>query len=220
MSSQTQINNIEMKGLDEALDYFKSVGGKTKDVVRVALNKTATRTKPQISKTIRAEIRLAAKYVNDRLDLRRATNKNLIARIATPSRGLLLSRFSTDPLIAGGSDKASWIKPPPVPKQGIRVRVKPGGTIYTFRGDDETVGQPFYMVLQDSRALAIVARRKKPGKKDGMIKVFYGPSLSQAFRTKMDGTIAPAASLRLEVEMTDAVRYLLTKMKVPSEDVI
>ena len=218
MSSQTQINNIEMKGLDEALDYFKSVGGKTKDVVRVALNKTATRTKPQISKTIRAEIRLAAKYVNDRLDLRRATNRNLIARIATPSRGLLLSRFSTDPLVSG--DRVSWLRPPPIPKQGIRVRVKPGGTIYTFRGDGETVGQPFYMVLPHSRALAIVGRRRNLGKKDGKIKVFYGPSLSQAFHTKMDGTIAPAASLRLEVEMTDAVRYLLTKMKVPSEDVI
>ncbi len=51
----------------------------------------------------------------------KATRSRLSAAIKTPSRGLLLSRFSTDTLIAG--DKVGWSRPPLVPKNGIRIKI-------------------------------------------------------------------------------------------------
>ena len=203
--------------LKETLDYFKSVGGKTNDVIRVAINKSGPRVRTLASQTIRSEVRLKAKYVNDRLKFVRATNRKLTGKITVPARGRLLSLFSTDAMVA--NDTISWVKPPPVPARGIRVRVKPKGKIHTFMGDNETVGKPFYLVLKNSRRLGIAARRKTDGPKGGKLKVFYGPSLSQAFNTLLPSFI-PQAEERFTKEMEDAVRYLLTKMQAPKEDVI
>ena len=203
--------------LAEAIALFEFIGGSTRDAVRVAINKAGPQVKTASSREIRNSIRLKASYVNGKLGFNRATNSNLSGKITTESRGLLLSRFSTDPLVANG-ERVSWVKPPPVPSYGIRVKVKPSGTYKPVRGDDETEGKPFYMVLPNSRALGIAARRKPGsyGPKGGKIKVFYGPSVSQVFNRVKDEV--PSSEIYTK-QLIDAMRYVLTKRK-PTEGIV
>lgn len=145
-----------------------------------SLNQTATKAKTEASKDIRKQIRLNAAYAKSLLAITKASQKKLQSKVSTPYRGLLLSRFSTDSRIAG--DKTSWLKPPPIPARGIKVKVKPDGGAKAFDGDSEIVGKPFYMVLPGTAGkVAIVGRKRKLGSEGGEIKVFYGPSLSQVF---------------------------------------
>lgn len=200
--------------LAEAIALFEFIGGNTRDAVRVAINKAGPQVRTASSKAIRESIRLKASYVNGKLGFKRATNANLSGKIETESRGLLLSRFSTDPLIAN-SERVSWVKPPPIPSYGIRVKVKPTGAFKTVRGDSDIDGKPFYMVLPNSRALAIAGRLKpgKRGKKGGKIKVFYSPSVSQVFNRVKDEV--PASDIYTK-QLIDAMRYVLSKRK-PTE---
>ena len=91
---------VNQEGVKDAVDTFEFIGGNTDEAIRVAINKTAPQARTLSSARIREQIRLSAGYVNQRLVIRRATRKNLSGAVSTPSRGLLLSRFSTDSLIA------------------------------------------------------------------------------------------------------------------------
>src|SRR5690554_1648377 len=71
-----------------------------------SLNKTVTKGRTDASKEIRKQIRLNTAYAKSLLTITKASQKNLSARITTPVRGLLLSRFSTNTSISG--DKVSW----------------------------------------------------------------------------------------------------------------
>lgn len=162
-----------------------------------SLNKTVTKSRTESSKEIRKQVRLNAAYVKSLMTITKASQKNLQAKISTPSRGLLLSRFSTDTSIAG--DKASWLKPPPLPPRGIRVKVKPSGGAKVLASDSEIQGQPFYMVLPGtSGRVAIVGRRSKIGSAGGTIKVFYGPSLSQVFTDVKEDISGPLALYQMQ----------------------
>lgn len=196
--------------LAEAKALFEFIGGNSDDALRIALNKTAPKIRTASSSAIRGQVRLTATYVRERLEVVKATRARLSASIKTPSRGLLLSRFSTDSLIAG--DKVGWIKPPLVPTGGIKVRVKPDGPTKVVQGDAETAGnKPFYMVLNKGANVGIAARLAGDSRK---VKVFSGPSLSQVFDTVRDDVL-PEAGEELTRQMADAMRYLLVKMLPP-----
>jgi len=195
----------------EAMALFKFVGGNIDDAIRIAINKTAPKVRTMASKAIREQVRLKAAYVNERLTITKATRKNLLGAIRTPTRGLLMSRFSTDPQIA--SDSISWIKPPPVPSGGIKVKVKPTGSSVPFNGKGID-GKPFYIVLKNARAIGIAGRNADGS---GKLKVFHGPSISQVFNTVRDD-ILPAAADEYQAQILDAMRYLLAK-KYPPEPV-
>ncbi len=161
-----------------------------------SLNKTVTKGRTDSSKEIRKQIRLNAAYAKSLLTITKASQKNLSARITTPVRGLLLSRFSTNTSISG--DKVSWLKPPSIPARGLRIKVKPNGSPVPFSGDDEIVGKPFYMVLPGTGRVGIVGRKAKLGAQGGKIKVFYGPSLSQVFTDVKEDLSEPLAQYQLE----------------------
>lgn len=191
----------------DAVSVFEFIGGNTSDAVRIAINKSAPKIKTRASREIRNQVRLRAGYVGDRLTIVKATRDKLDGRIRTPSRGLLLSKFSTDSQISG--DKVSWFKPPPAPARGIKVKVKPTGSTKSPGPDT------FYMVLPKSRALAIVRRRDKPGPEGGLIDVLYGPSLSQVFND-VKNDVLPEAEQEYQAQLLDAMRYILVK-KYPPE---
>lgn len=193
--------------LKEAISLFEFVGGNTSEAMRVAINKALRPVKTLAGRAIRSQVRLKAAFVNERLTVSRASKNKLSGAIRTPSRGLLLSRYSTDTQISG--NKVSWLKPPPLPKQGIRVKVKPSGPPQRMSRDF------FYMVLPGSRALAIVKRRDKPGPKGGKIDVAYAPSLSQVFNTVRDDVL-PEASEIYQAQLLDAMRFVLQK-RFPKE---
>ncbi len=192
---------VDREAIKEAISLFEFVGGNSADALRVAINKAGPKVKTAAGRAIREQVSLKAAYVNERLTFKRATRKDLSGAIGTPSRGLLLSRFSTEPNVA--NESISWIKPPPAPYGGHFVKVKPGEPEKKIgRGGDS---KPFYIVLKGSRALAIARRTAS-----GAIDVLHGPSLSQVFNTVRDDVL-PAAGAELQVQLLDAMRYLLVK---------
>jgi hypothetical protein len=200
----------------EAVNLFEFVGGNTSDALRIAINKTAPKVKTLASTAIRAQVKLTASYVRDRLIVTKATRSRLSAVITTPSRGTLMTRYSTDPTVALGVDRLNWISPPPIPKSGIRIKIKTNGSTKGAPSFDGN--KPFYMVLKNSHALGIVARLDTPGKRGGRFKVFNSPSLSQVFNT-VRGDVLPTASSEYQAQLLDAMRYLLVK-KYPPEAVV
>jgi len=198
--------SVDSSTLQSTIAYFEFVGGNASDAVRVAINKAGPPIRTKSSSEIRSQVRLKAGYVRDRLKLIKATRNRLEGRIQTPSRGLLLSRYSTDSLIA--SDKVSWIRPPAIPARGIKVKVKPKEAPKTMSKDW------FYMVLKGSNRIGIARRRAKGslGPRGGKFDVAYGPSLSQVF-TDVKDDVLPEAQRRYESELKDAVRFLLKKQK-------
>lgn len=186
----------------DAVSLFEFVGGNTQDAVRIAINRAAPRVRSKASQAIRSQVRLKAAYVNERLTIRKASRNKLSGSIATPSRGLLLSKYSTDSQVS--SDKIGWIKPPDTPARGIRVKVKPSGPTKPLGKDF------FYMVLPKSRALAIVRRRETPGPQGGLIDVAYSPSLSQVFNTVRDDVLPEAGNIYQD-ELLDAMRSILAR---------
>jgi hypothetical protein len=197
----------------EAVSLFEFVGGNTSDALRIAINKTTPKAKTLASRAIRDQVRLSAAYVNGRLTVVKASRSRLSGAITTPSRGLLMTRYSTDSTVALGVDKFSWIKPPPIPARGIKIAIKQSGGTKNAPGVQDN--KPFYMVLKNSHTLGIVARLTTPGKNGGRFKVFNSPSLSQVFNTVRDDVL-PAASAEYQFQLLDAMRYLLAK-KYPPE---
>ncbi|MEE4250696.1 MAG: hypothetical protein V2I38_08915 [Alcanivoracaceae bacterium] len=188
----------------DAVSFFEFVGGQTTDAVRIAINRAAPKVRTKASQAIRQQVRLKAAYVNEKLSITKATRQKLSGAIQAESRGILMSKYSTNTQVA--SDKIGWILPPPNPPGGIKVKIKPTGTTQAVTGKPgEITGKPFYMILPNSRALAIVGR--KPG---GGIKVFSSPSVSQVFNTVRDDVL-PQASDIYQDELLDAMRYILAK---------
>lgn len=211
--------SADLDQIADAVSLFEFVGGNSSDAVRVAINRAAPKVRTKASSAIRTQVRLTAGYVRERLAITKATKASLSGAIQTPSRGLLLSKFSTDK--NASSEKVTWLKPPPMPPRGIKVKVKPSGGSKPM-GDDY-----FYMVLPKSRQLGIVRRLTKseqnaaqasgsgPGSQGGKFKVAYGPSLSQVFNTVRDDVLPEAGDI-YQTELLDAMRFLLTK-RYPQE---
>ena len=196
----------------EARAFFEFVGGNIDDAMRIAINRGVRGARTLASRAIRDQVRLGASYVNERLVETKATRQRLYGALRAERRGLLLSRFSTDPLIAG--DKVSWIKPPEIPPGGIRVKVKPDGSPKIV-GPNEDGRKPFYIVLNKGRNVGIAHsgynRQMRP-----VVNVLYGPSISQVFQT-VRKDITPDVSQRLQDELLDAMRYLLAKEYPPAD---
>lgn len=198
----------DLESLDRAIKLFEFIGGNTRDAMRVAINKTGPKVRTRASSEIRTQVRLKAGFVKQRLKFIKASRGKLTGAIQTPTRGQLLTRFSTQSLISG--DKVSWIKPPEVPPRGIKVKIKPDQPPKLVQGTSETrPNKPFFLVLSNGR-LAIAARRNAPGPKGGSIDVFHGPSLSQVFDSVKDD-VQPEASRIYTEELIDAMRFVLTK---------
>jgi len=206
MSAHYEIT-ADTASIAEAVALFEFVGGNTSDALRIAINKTSPKIKTAASKAIRTQVRLSASYVGERLTVRKATRAKLSGAIGTPSRGLLLSRFSTDSLIAG--DKVGWSRPPLIPAGGIKVKIKPTGAAKGAPGVG--VNKPFYIVLNGGQNVGIAARIGT-GRKG--LKMFSGPSLSQVFDT-VRTDVLPVASAEYQAQLIDAMRYILVKQHPP-----
>lgn len=207
MSAVSYNVSVDQDQVRVTVSLFEFVGGNSQDALRIAINRAGPKVKTAASRRIREQVNLKAAYVNERLTFTRATKARLTGAIKTPSRGLLLSRFATEPGIA--DESISWIKPPPAPYGGHYVKIKPDQPeVKVGRGSDS---KPFYLVQKNSRALAIARRRA-----DNTIDVLRGPSLSQVFNT-VRGDVLPQAGEALQDELLDATRYLLAKQYPPEE---
>lgn len=199
---------VDREQIKEVLSLFEFVGGNTADALRIAINKTTPKVRTASSSAIRTQVRLSASYVRDNLTIKKATRASLDGRITTPSRGIMLSRFSTDSTISG--EKVSWFKAPLTPKNGIFVNVKAGGVRKKVVGKHG--GNIFYALLNNRQTVAIA--ESIPGTKK--IDVLHGPSLSQVFNT-VRADVMPMARAEYQAQVIDAMRYILRKQNPPPE---
>jgi len=207
---------IDEESLVEALKFFEFVGGNIEDVIRIAINKTGPMVLTRAARAIGKNINLTPQYIKDKVRFYRATRRNLIGTIRTPSRGILMSRFDTNPAINGSIDM-QWFTAPKVNPPGIIVQIEPGDSRTLFKGKKsrkapETEGEPFYVLLKNSRAIGVAKRIKGQRK----FHVFHGPSISQVFdRVKDD--LLPEAEEIYQRKVVESARYLVTKMNLPPE---
>ena len=203
--------------LKEAKELFEFLGGNSTDATRIAVNKSARRMRLVARKEIRKDVRLDLSYVSERLVVKAARKGELTAKISTPSRGLRLTKFSTDPNIS--AEGVSWLKPPAeyITRGGnlnvhFGVKIKPGGP-YRFVDGKPNKSRPFVIVGKGSRALLLV-QRNAAGKLDAL----YGPSLAQVFSSVRE-RIIPDAEKELIKQMGIAMNTLLKKQFPAEEEV-
>lgn len=200
-----EVNQQQLAEVDSLLAHIKAGSDKA---LTIGANKAGPKIRTLASRKIRDQVRLKAGYVSKNLKFVRGT-KTKPARISTPSRGILLSRFDTNAQI-GDPDRVSWIKAPPVPPRGIRVKVKPSGGTTGVGAPPGTVGKPFYLRLKNSGRIGIAFRRANAGPRGGKLSVRYGPSLSQVFNTVRDDVL-PDASQEFQKQVHEAALFLVRK---------
>jgi len=212
MSATFNVRLDEAK-LAEAKELFEFIGGNSDEALRIAINKAGSKVRTLARRGIRSQLRLSVAYVNERLIFKRATRRRLEGALTTPSRGLRLVKFSSDPTL---SSDASWFKPPAewVYRPGsfapiFHVQIKPNGATERVKGRPG-MSKPFLIVGKSSRALLLVQRDSRD-----KLHALYGPSLSQVFNSVRDDVL-PAASEELTAQMFEAIRSL-TRKQLPME---
>lgn len=161
-----------------------------------SLNATAAKGKTESSKAIRQQVNLSAAYIRDKLEIRKATLRNMTARIITPSRGLLLSYYlygvnAVNP-DTGRASYGSLLKY----KKGyfsvanldqpLKVKIKPNSPPIKL-------GPEWFIIpkLKNSNLPALAKRE------DGKLKL-HGPSLSQVFTDVKDELSESLAEYQVE----------------------
>jgi len=215
MSVQYEIK-ADSDQVQEALTYFKFVGGNTDRAVSIAINRSLGPIRTKASEAIRTQVRLKAGYVKNRLVITKSTRRTLSGSIKTPSRGILMTKYVTDTAISNGSDGPWQGTAPPAPPRGIRVKIKPSGGTLSI-SSDSTKPTPFYMKFRNGY-LGVVRRKTSDeitAKSPGAVKVYKSPSLSQVFNTVRE-EVLPEAGTRYQKELIDAMNYVL-KQQYPPE---
>lgn len=204
---------LDNASVENALRLVEFIGANTVRAQRLAINASLTPAKKLAVQSVTKEVKLSSTEVRKKLETRKASGTFLVGKISTPARGLLLSKFSTDPEIRGG--RVSLLSAPKAPPRGIRVEVTPGKRM-VVTGNSANVGKPFYIFLKNSKEIGIAQRRRVAGPKGGKIDVFHGPSISQVFRNTKE-SVAGQATKIYEAKLLDKLNYVL-RMKNPVPD--
>lgn len=197
--------DVDRASLQRAIALFEFVGGNMDDALRIAINKTAPKVRTAASTEIRKQVRLTAAYVRENLTVKKATRGSLSGKLTTPSRGIMLSRFSTDSAISGGRP---FTRRPATPPRGISVKVKASGPAQKV--DGKHGNGVFYVLLNRGQTVGIAER--VPGTRK--IEVLHGPSLSQVFNT-VRADVMPMAREEYQKQVLDAMRYILRQQRPP-----
>ncbi|GHA85421.1 phage tail protein [Modicisalibacter luteus] len=153
-----------------------------------AINHTLTVTRTEAGQAIRKQVKLKAGYVRERLKVSKATRSKPTGSLATPSRGVLLTRYAHRQYANGD----------------IGVKVKPTG------GYKRMPGAFFIGPLKHSGATAIAFRNQYGpglGRTEGL-RITYGPSVSQVFTDVKDDLHALGGNRLMQRLQHEAERLL------------
>ena len=152
---------IDQIQLAETNLMVKGIGKNAPKVLSRSLNKTVSKGRTLSSKKIRQQVSLKAKYVKDKLHIRKATWSKLTASISAESRGLILTNYVTG--VDGNGN--------------FKVKIKK-------KGKTKIITNAFLTTINaGSRKLDAIAVRDPVTNK---FKILYGPSVSQVFNTVRD----------------------------------
>ena len=206
---EVDVNQEQVKA---ALDLLEFVGGNAQLALLRGINKSGGKIRTLASAKIREQVRLTANYVTGstrtggrpRLYFTKATYKNLTGRISARQRGILTTRYSTDPELAKIWQRDFY----QVPRQpdAIKVKIKPKGKTYTYDKDW------FYLLLNNSDTIAIARHvGGNEGPRDQGYEIAYGPSLSQVFKQIKEQKIDPTAQRYFREETLNQIDLLIKK---------
>lgn len=179
--------SIEVRTTGRALRALRKAINRSNIPVRRALNKRIRETRKAASGVIREELALKKRYVDERLTITKATLSKLEAKVSTPSRGVLLSRFPNRQLKRKGRTVAKR-------NAGISVKVKRGGGFKKLR-------RAFFIKLRRGNVAGAGATGIAIREENG-IKVLHAPSVSQALNT-LRGPIVDDQTEKLRQDISD-----------------
>lgn len=165
---QIKMDKAAVREIEATLSHIKNGSNRA---MASAINHTLGVTRTEASSEIRKDVKLKAAYVRERLQLRKASLTRPEGRIATPTRGILGTRFPHREYARGG----------------MGVQIKPTGGYKRMPG-------AWLMVLPNGQQ-AIVFRPSDPSEanwKKAGLRVVYGPSVSQVFTDVKDDLQAPS----------------------------
>jgi hypothetical protein len=182
---QIKMDRAAVREVEQLLAHIKNGSNRA---MANAINHTLTVTRTEAGREIRNQVKLKAAYVRERLRLSKASVAKPQGRIATPTRGILLSRF----------DNRAYAK------GGIGVQVKPIGGKRRMPG-------AFYVTFANGVHAIAIRTKHGPGlgRSEGL-KVLYGPSVSQVFTDVKDDLQAPSGE-RLIARMEHEAARLLAR---------
>ena len=204
---------VDQEQIDEALQLLNDVGGNSTQALVRGINRAGPKIRTLTSAKIRENVRLTAKYITGttgadggkrqpRLNFVKASFARPTGRITTPYRGVLSSRYSTDPQLKNSWEK-KWDAAPPVPDTGISLQIKAKG------GAAQLSNEWFYMVFKNSRQIGIVKWETPERKKWRDLTVGLAPSLSQVMNQIKDEKITPTANRYLYEEVLNQIETLI-----------
>lgn len=172
---------VTTKGIAEFERFAERAPSAAREAARMAINDVVTGAGFKlIQKSMMAQVAFPAGYLTgDRLRvIKRATNQNLEAAIVGRKRATSLARFASGASIMG--------------KQGVRVRVQKGRTVYMKNA--WLVRLKAGASLTEDNYNIGLALRIRPGERinkstthqswlePGRVALLYGPSVDQVFR--------------------------------------
>lgn len=197
---------VDQASLDRTFAALSHIKNGAPLAITRALNTGATKSKTIVSRTIREQVRLPARYVNDRIKLTRATYARQLASVSTPYRGILLSYYlvqsASQPLARYDPKLGRMVVSAPTGDNLLKTRIKPTGNVTTWR-------HAFLLRLKYSGQLGMAQRREELGPLGGKLQVLHGPSLSQVFNESKDEIADPEAADIVAAELDRQVQLLL-----------
>lgn len=164
---------IDQGDLNEVTRLLDGVKNGALRAISRALNSTMGKAATRANKEIRADVKLPAAYVLEKLRKQRATFSNLSASISAEERGVLLTRYKYLELAR---------------KKGVRVWIKQSGPSATLPGafivrNLKKSGATGIALLPGSK-LPGPSRITRPG--GAKFDVLHGPSVSQVLTDVKD----------------------------------
>lgn len=179
---------IEAKNLDYAKQLLANVPLGVQHAAANAINRTVTKVKTQVSKTIRKKYLISAKDVKKTLSLKRATSTKLQGSVTSTGQSPLLTAF--------------------------RVRVNKRGPIkvQVRRGVRATAVPGLFLGTSHKGYVGAMMRKKIDARYP--LKIPYGPSVPKMFCSKdVLAELTPMAEKTLNERFLHEVEYQFNKNK-------
>lgn len=154
--------NIELKGVDKALEKLKDIPKGVEKAASSAINKTARGARTYASRAISKNYNVKVGDVRKTFDLRKSSRKSLTAELISTGGVIPLSKYKVLPRAI--QRKGRHNRP-------LRVAVKRGSGAKTIKGA--------FLTQFQSGHMAVVNRK---GKKRFPVVERYGPSIPQMFK--------------------------------------
>ncbi|KZZ70645.1 hypothetical protein A3765_16215, partial [Oleiphilus sp. HI0130] len=181
--------SINKEQLGEVELMLKGLSLDGPKILTRALNKTATKGRTRSSEEIRKQVNLKAAYVKGKLNISRATYKNLQSKITAEKRGVLMTRYPHTMLARGGVT----VK---IKRNGARAKLPSAFKTFVYAG-----GKRVEVLATPATGKYRTGNRK--------MKVLYSPSVSQVFnavRDDIDAEMVDYLAAQTEIQVDTALR--------------